>query len=180
MIDDEKLYRLDEILAENGGEDSMIEAAEVHGILSALEVSQQKMSESTLNEIIWGSPEVNWLNDKEKSDYEAILDEIKLEIRHGLEAGEFLPVFAEFESEEGEQMIDVEVWCESFCMAIGADEEAWAKPLQEEHQGLNIICLFGTEDGHEVLNITPEEELENFAKAIAPSTADLYKFFRTS
>lgn len=179
MINEETFFRLDEILAIHGGEQSMVESSEVHGLVTALVCSGQEISEARFHQLIWEEDSIDWETDEDQEDFIKILGEIRAEIEAGLSGGkEFHPLFAEFDNEDGENMVDVEVWCEGFCIAIDEQPEAWKPLLDVKHKGLNIITLFGTEEGHGVLDITPDEEIEQFAKAIAPATMQVYQALR--
>lgn len=178
MIEEETFFRLDEILAVNGNEGSMVESSELHGLLAALVCSGQEVSSEDMTQLIWDVPQVEFETPEDEKDFYEILEAMKKESEEGFESGDFHPLFAEFEDDDGESMVDVEVWCEGFCLAIEQNQDVWQKLIDEKHKGLHIITLFGTEEGHGVLDITPEEEIETFAQAIGPATKEVYQAFR--
>ena len=178
-LTEDVFFQLDEILAANGSEESMIESSELHGFFTAVISSGVELSKDVELDAIWAVEKVEWKTPTNEAEFDSIITAMKDEIKTQLATVEgFEPLFSEFEDDDGKTLVDVELWCEGYCLAVELFKDDWKKLIDAEHKGLNVITLFGTEAGHAVLDLTPDKEIERLAHVLPAAAIEVFETFQ--
>ena len=177
-LTEDVFFQLDEILAANGSEESMIESSELHGFFTAVISSGVELSKEAEHDAIWAVEKVEWKTPTNEAEFNSIITAMKDEIKTQLATvKDFEPLFSEFEDDDGETLVDVELWCEGYCLAIELFKDEWKNLIDSEHKGLSFITVFGTEDGHAVLDLTSDKGIERLAHMIPSAPIEVFKTF---
>ena len=169
----EELEWLDNILAQYGTDDAVLDASELDGLLTALLSAPDAISNERLQAIIWGG-ENNlpiW-NEADQQRFTELVTQHKNDIAERLKEypEQFEPLFGTSSDEDLEVTI-VEEWCIGYMKGVALSD--WSALPDHLQPALQAIALHGKEEYFSELEKMTAEEFEQSVEAIRHAALEL-------
>jgi len=176
-LSEEEIEWIDEVLLKHGTSQSVIDAAELDGLLTGLLSLPQNFEPLAVWQAIWGSNDLpEWHSESEQTRFEALVYQHMADIAERLEyyPTQFEPLFGTDEVDNREIVL-VEEWCYGYMRAvILANKTALVEELQP---ALSAIALHGVEENISIINKMSAEEYLDSIDQIKPSVLRLYAYW---
>ncbi|WP_299999478.1 UPF0149 family protein [uncultured Cedecea sp.] len=174
-LSEDEIEWIDEVLAKYGIPDSVIDAAELDGLLTALLSMRDSFESAELWQALWGTlPE--WESDAERIRFEALVYQHRQDIAERLEfyPTQFEPLFGSDEVDNREIVL-VEEWCYGYMRGVMLTHR---DDLPEElRPALAVIALHGIEENIVTINqMSPAAYLDSIDQ-IKPAVLSLYHYW---
>lgn len=186
-LNESEVEWLDDILSKYAVEGTIMDVAELDGLLTAILSGPTEIEPAQWLIAIWGGADnvPRWANDRERDRF------VNLTLQHMSDIAErlsdypdqFEPMFGSRE-EEGQELTIVEEWCFGYMRGVGLSD--WSALPAELQADLDAIALHGTEERFEALDELSAEEFIASVERIRPaawrftttglSTLSLHKF----
>lgn len=177
-LSEEELAFMDDQLLEYSSESGILGLSELDGFLTALASAPDLVPASVWLPELWGSPEsgLPWLGETPVQELMSLIFRHLNDIVERLtrDEGVLEPIFQQAEDEHGEYLV-VEEWCYGYLRGVALGNWPALPPAQQEH--LEIIRLFGSEEGSEQVQAMSEEHYLLALEDIAPAALSLYEHF---
>ena len=177
-LSESELEWLDDVLARYGNEASIMDVAELDGMLTAVLSSPTEVEPADWLLALWGGAQhvPRWANDRERDRF------VNLVLQHMDDVAERLcdypeqyePLFGTRE-EEGQEITIVEEWC--FGYLRGAAMSDWSALPAELQPAFDAIALHGKEENFTRLEALSAEEYVDSIEQITPSALALYAYW---
>jgi uncharacterized protein len=171
ISNDDLFDRLQQHLDYYGDEYSIQEVAGLDGLFAAVSCSPKMIMPTEWLAAIWGGED--YMPEFPSQAELTIFIELVMKLfnqthQHVKETKQFKASFMSSVNEEGEQVLNVQSWCEGFMRGIVLGQP----PLidsNEIQQLLTPIALFGSPEGYKKAEHMTETEVNSWAKQIEPS-----------
>ena len=177
-LNEDEIEWIDEVLAKYGTPDSVIDAAELDGLLTALLSVRDTLDPAELWPALWGGHELpQWENEAEKVRFEGLVYQHQSDIAERLAfyPTQFEPLFGTDEVDNREIVL-VEEWCYGYMRGVMLTGSA---ELPENlRPALAVIALHGIEENVATINqMSPAAFLDSIDQ-IKPSVLSLYHYWQ--
>ena len=174
-LTEEQLEWLDEILLKYATEESLVDASELDGMLTAILSSPEPISPAVWLMAIWGDegemPE--WESEEEFQGFHDLLAQHMNDIVERLTEypDQFEPLFGSHTVHD-EEFTVVEEWCVGYMKGVELGD--WSSLPESLKPALAVIELHGREENITRLEKFTVEEYEKSVAAIRPAALSLY------
>ncbi|MCP1440572.1 uncharacterized protein J3D56_004008 [Erwinia persicina] len=169
----EELEWLDNILAQYGTDDAVLDASELDGLLTALLSSPEPVSDERLQAIIWGGENnLPLWNETDQQRFTELVTQHQNDIAERLKEypEQFEPLFGT-SSEEDLEVTIVEEWCIGYMKGVALSD--WSALPDHLKPALHAIALHGKEEHFSELEKMTAEEFEQSVEAISHAALEL-------
>ncbi|MEJ4045667.1 UPF0149 family protein [Erwinia sp. SLM-02] len=174
-LTEEQLEWLDDVLMKYSTEDSLVDASELDGMLTAIVSAPVQVPPGEWLPAIWGGEDQmpEWESEEEFRRFHDLLSQHMNDIVDRLSGypEQFEPLFG-INTVNDEDYTVVEEWC--FGYMKGVDLGDWSSLSASQEPALLIIALHGREENVERLEKLTVEEYEISVEAIRPAAISLY------
>ena len=177
-LNESELEWLDDVLARYGNEASIMDVAELDGMLTAVLSSPSDIEPADWLLALWGGAQhvPRWANDRERDHF------VNLVLQHMDDVAErlsdypdqYAPLFGTRE-EEGQEITIVEEWC--FGYLRGAAMSDWSALPADLQPAFDAIALHGKEENFTRLEALSAEEYVDSVEQIAPAAMALHAYW---
>ncbi|EPV7324842.1 MULTISPECIES: YecA/YgfB family protein [Klebsiella] len=177
-LNESEVEWLDDILSKYAVEGTIMDVAELDGLLTAILSGPTEIEPAQWLIAIWGGADnvPRWANDRERDRF------VNLTLQHMSDIAErlsdypdqFEPMFGSRE-EEGQELTIVEEWCFGYMRGVGLSD--WSGLPAELQAELDAIALHGTEERFEALDELSAEEFIASVERIRPAALALYNYW---
>ncbi|WP_142501466.1 YecA family protein [Klebsiella sp. 2680] len=177
-LNESEIEWLDEILSKYAEEGTILDVAELDGLLTAILSGPTEIEPAQCLLAIWGGADnvPRWANDRERDRFVDLTLRQMSDIAERLSdyPDQFEPMFGSRE-EQGQELTIVEEWCFGYMRGVGlSDWSALPAPLQAE---LDAIALHGSEAHFEALDNLSADEFVASVERIRPAALALYNYW---
>lgn len=177
-LTEKELQWLDEMLDKYGSEASIVDVAELDGLLTAVLSGPRTIEPSEWLVALWGGEKhiPKWSNEREMNRFMELCFQHMNDIADRLAdfPEQFDPLFGVRET-EGQDFTVVEEWCFGYMRGVALSD--WSSLPEALQPALGAIALHGKEENFPQLeNLSPEEMEERFA-AIRPAALALHDYW---
>ena len=180
-LSDEELTFVDDQLLEYGSDAGILGLSELDGFLTALASAPDLVPASLWLPELWGYREegLPWPGETPLQELMALIFRHLNDIvdRLAAESSEIQPIFQQAEDEQGDYLV-VEDWCYGYLRGVELGQ--WPALPSSAQGHLDLIHLFGSEDGAERIQAMSEEHYLLAVEDIAPAAVALYQHFHGS
>lgn len=177
-LNEDEIEWLDEILAKYGTPDSVIDAAELDGLLTALLSIRDTFEPIALWRALWGSHSLPaWESEAERVRFEGLVYQHQQDIAERLEyyPTQFEPLFGSDEVDNREIVL-VEEWCYGYMRGVMLTEHV---DLPEAlRPALAVIALHGIEENIATINQMSSTAFLDSIDQIKPAVLSLYHYWQ--
>lgn len=177
-LTEKELQWLDEMLDKYGSEASIVDVAELDGLLTAVLSGPRTIEPGEWLVALWGGEKhiPKWSNEREMNRFMELCFQHMNDIADRLAdfPEQFDPLFGVRET-EGQDFTVVEEWCFGYMRGVALSD--WSSLPEALQPALDAIALHGKEENFPQLeNLSPEEMEERFA-AIRPAALALHDYW---
>lgn len=177
-LNEDEIEWIDEVLAKYGTEDSVIDAAELDGLLTALLSVRENPGQAALWPAIWGGHELpRWESEAERVRFEGLVQQHQGDIAERLAfyPTQFEPLFGTDEVDNREIVL-VEEWCYGYMRGVMLTNSV--ELPDNIRPALAAIALHGLEEHVTTINqMSPAAYLGSIDQ-IKPSVLSLYNYWQ--
>ncbi len=177
-LTEKELEWLEEVLEKYGNERSVIDVAELDGLLTAILSGPVMIEPSVWLVALWGGQEhiPRWSNERELSRFMDLTFQHMNDISDRLieYPDQFEPLFGVHEIDDEEYTV-VEEWCYGYMRGWSLSD--WSSLPKELEPALKAIALHGSEENAPVLEQMSEDELEESIEKIKPAALALHDYW---
>ncbi len=159
-LNESEVEWLDDILSKYAVEGTIMDVAELDGLLTAILSGPTEIEPAQWLLAIWGGADnvPRWANDRERDRFVNLTLQQMSDIAERLSdyPEQFEPMFGSRE-EEGQELTIVEEWCFGYMRGVGLSD--WSALPAELQAELDVIALHGTEERFEGLMNYPRKSL---------------------
>lgn len=179
-LTEDEIEWIDDVLSKYGTGSSVIDVAELDGLLTGLLSLPNLTAIDILWPIIWGDGRLpEWASESEHQRFEALVLQHMSDISERLEyyPAQFEPMFG-IDAVDNREIVLVEEWCYGYMRAVMVDKRnALAEELQP---ALAAIALHGVEENIELINKMSAEDYLASLDQIKPAALSLYHYWHNS
>ncbi|MGD8106270.1 YecA family protein [Pantoea sp. FN0302] len=177
-LTEKELQWLDEMLDKYGSEESIVDVAELDGLLTAVLSGPKTIEPAQWLVALWGGEKriPKWSNEREMNRFMELCFQHMNDIADRLAdfPEQFDPLFGVRET-EGQDFTVVEEWCFGYMRGVALSD--WSTLPENLQPALEAIALHGKEENFPQLeNLSPEEMEARFA-AIRPAALALHDYW---
>lgn len=178
-LNEEEIEWLDETLIKYGNDDSVLDASELDGMLTAILSAPQMMEAAQWQTALWGGEEQlpHWESQQEQKRFNDLalqhMNDIAERLCHAPD--QFEPLFG-FREMDGNEYTIVEEWSFGYMRAIALSE--WPALPEQLQTVLEVIALHGDVTNTTTLEQMTEQEYEASQEAIGPAALQLYSYWQ--
>ncbi|CCJ88947.1 YecA family protein [Cronobacter turicensis] len=177
-LTEKELQWLDEMLEKYGSEDSIVDVAELDGLLTAVLSGPRTIEPSEWLVALWGGQNriPRWSNEREMNRFMELCFQHMNDIADRLAEfpDQFDPLFGVRET-EGQDFTVVEEWCFGYLRGVGLSD--WSSLPEDLQPALDAIALHGKEENFAQLEALSPEEMEARFAAIRPAALALHDYW---
>ncbi|AHB70107.1 hypothetical protein P262_02451 [Cronobacter malonaticus] len=177
-LTEKELEWLDEMLEKYGSEDSIVDVAELDGLLTAVLSGPKTIEPSEWLVALWGGQNriPRWSNEREMNRFMDLCFQHMNDIADRLAElpDQFDPLFGVRET-EGQEFTVVEEWCFGYLRGVALSD--WSSLPESLQPALDAIALHGKEENFPQLESLSPEELEASFAAIRPAALALHDYW---
>lgn len=177
----DELQQLEDTLTRFSTDDSILEASELDGYLTAVLSTPDSVSEEQWLLDIWGGGETpKWDSEADEAAFVALVKQHKdhLEAQFSSDNKELILLFNIDDSGE-EEVLDVSDWCFGYIRGANIDAPYWTGLPELESQILANVYLFGSPDFEEELNKLDAAQVGEVRNTIPSVAVHLFKYAQT-
>ncbi len=179
-LTEKELNWLDDMLEKYGNEHSVVDTAELDGMLTALLSGPNDIEPSEWLVAIWGGEKriPQWANAREMDRFMALTFQHFNDIAERLAEypEQFDPLFGEQEM-EGQLFTVVEDWCYGYMRGVALDAD-WAQLPTAQQPALQAIALHGSEAQLAQREAFTPDAFEASIEAIRPAALELHEYWQ--
>ncbi|WP_333897031.1 YecA family protein [Mixta calida] len=177
-LTEKELQWLDEILEKYGSDESIVDVAELDGLLTAVLSGPRTIEPSEWLVALWGGQNrvPKWSNEREMNRFMELCFQHMNDIADRLAEfpDQFDPLFGVRET-EGEDFTVVEEWCFGYMRGVALSD--WSALPEALQPALDAIALHGKEENFPQLEALSPEEMEERFAAIRPAALALHDYW---
>lgn len=177
-LNESEVEWLDDILSKYAVEGTIMDVAELDGLLTAILSGPTEIEPAQWLIAIWGGADnvPRWTNDRERDRFVNLTLQQMSDIAERLSdyPDQFEPMFGSRE-EEGQELTIVEEWCFGYMRGVGLSD--WSALPSELQAELDAIALHGTEERFEALDELSAEAFIASVERIRPAALALYNYW---
>ncbi|KZE25849.1 YecA family protein [Cronobacter sakazakii] len=177
-LTEKELEWLDEMLEKYGSEDSIVDVAELDGLLTAVLSGPKTIEPSEWLVALWGGQNriPRWSNEREMNRFMDLCFQHMNDIADRLAEfpDQFDPLFGVRET-EGQEFTVVEEWCFGYLRGVALSD--WSSLPVSLQPALDAIALHGKEENFPQLESLSQEALEASFTAIRPAALALHDYW---
>ncbi|MDU3075534.1 MAG: YecA family protein [Mixta calida] len=177
-LTEKELQWLDEILEKYGSDESIVDVAELDGLLTAVLSGPRTIEPSEWLLALWGGQNrvPKWSNEREMNRFMELCFQHMNDIADRLAEfpDQFDPLFGVRET-EGEDFTVVEEWCFGYMRGVALSD--WSALPEALQPALDAIALHGKEENFPQLETLSPEEMEERFAAIRPAALALHDYW---
>lgn len=178
-LSEKELEWLEEVLEKYGNDRSVVDVAELDGLLTAILSGPAMVEPSEWLVALWGGKEhiPRWASERELNRFMDLTFQHMNDISDRLieYPDQFEPLFGVHETQEGEEFTVVEEWCYGYMRGWSLTD--WSKLPKELESALKAIALHGSEENAPVLEQMSDEEIEKSIEEIKPAALALHDYW---
>ncbi|OON38656.1 hypothetical protein BTJ39_17525 [Izhakiella australiensis] len=177
-LTDKELQWLEELLEKYGNDDSILDVAELDGMLTAILSGPTVVPPSEWLVALWGGEKKlpSWSNEREMSRFLDLsfqhMNDIADRLNHY--SDQFDPLFGVREM-DGQEFTIAEEWCFGYMRGVALRD--WSSLPPQLQPALETIALHGTEENFERLDDLSPEEMAQSIEAIRPAAIALHSYW---
>jgi uncharacterized protein len=178
-LNESEIEWLDDTLSRYGNEESVIDTAELDGMLTAVVSAPVEIEPAEWLLALWGGAKhvPRWANDRERDHF------VNLTLRHMDDIAErlhdypeqFDPLFGSRE-EEGQELTIVDDWCYGYMRGVAMSN--WSALPEALQPQLDAIALHGSEANAERLDALSADEFVASVDGIKPAALALFQHWQ--
>lgn len=174
-LNDKELEWLEDVLMKYGDESSILDVAELDGLLTAVLSSPRLIEPSQWLVAVWGGQDKvpRWASEKEMERFMMLsfqhMDDIATRLEEYPE--QYEPLFG-IRDVDGQELTIVEEWCFGYMRGVALCD--WSSLPEALKPALAAIELHGSEENFEPLDAFSPEAFEASIEAIKPAVLALY------
>ncbi|EOL8937677.1 YecA family protein [Cronobacter dublinensis] len=177
-LTEKELQWLDDMLEKYGSEESIVDVAELDGLLTAVLSGPRSIEPSEWLVALWGGQNriPRWSNEREMNRFMSLCFQHMNDIADRLAEfpEQFDPLFGMRET-EGQEFTVVEEWCFGYMRGVALSD--WSSLPASLQPALDAIALHGKEENFPQLEALSPEELEERFAAIRPAALALHDYW---
>lgn len=177
-LTEKELQWLDEMLEKYGNDASIVDVAELDGLLTAVLSGPRSIEPSEWLVALWGGEKriPKWSNEREMNRFMDLCFQHMNDIADRLAEfpEQFDPLFGVRET-EGQDFTVVEEWCFGYMRGVALSD--WSSLPQDLQPALDAIALHGKEENFPQLEQLSPEEMEQRFAAIRPAALALHDYW---
>lgn len=177
-LTEKELQWLDEILEKYGSDESIVDVAELDGLLTAVLSGPRTIEPSEWLVALWGGQNSvpKWSNEREMNRFMELCFQHMNDIADRLAEfpDQFDPLFGVRET-EGEDFTVVEEWCFGYMRGVALSD--WSALPEALQPALDAIALHGKEENFPQLETLSPEEMEERFAVIRPAALALHDYW---
>ncbi|MFT4269591.1 MAG: YecA family protein [Pantoea sp.] len=178
-LTEKELNWLEEMLEKYGTEHSVVDVAELDGMLTALLSGPNDIEPSEWLVAMWGGQKYipKWSSEREMDRFMTLTFQHMNDIAERLSEfpDQFDPLFGTREM-EGQEFTVVEEWCFGYMRGVAQDD--WSALPEAQQPALDAIALHGSEENFAQLDGFTPEEFEASIAAIRPAALQLHDYWQ--
>ncbi|WP_313683365.1 YecA family protein [Pantoea sp.] len=178
-LTEKELNWLEEMLEKYGNEHSVVDVAELDGMLTALLSGPNDIEPSEWLVAMWGGQKYipKWSSEREMDRFMTLTFQHMNDIAERLSEfpDQFDPLFGTREM-EGQEFTVVEEWCFGYMRGVTLDD--WSTLPQAQQPALEAIALHGSEENFAKLDGFSPEQFEASIEAILPAALQLHDYWQ--
>nr|WP_310615975.1 YecA family protein [Pantoea cypripedii] len=178
-LTEKELNWLEEMLEKYGNEHSVVDVAELDGMLTALLSGPNDIEPSEWLVAMWGGQKhiPKWSSEREMDRFMTLTFQHMNDIAERLSEfpEQFDPLFGTREM-EGQEFTVVEEWCFGYMRGVALDD--WSALPASEQPALDAIALHGSEENFAKLDGFSPEEFEASIEVISPAALQLHDYWQ--
>lgn len=178
-LTEKELEWLEEVLEKYGNDRSVVDVAELDGLLTAILSGPAMVEPSKWLVALWGGKEhiPRWSSERELNRFMDLTFQHMNDISDRLieYPDQFEPLFGVHETEEGEEFTVVEEWCYGYMRGWSLTD--WSTLPKEHESALKAIALHGSEENAPVLEQMSDQEIEKSIEEIKPAALALHDYW---
>lgn len=177
-LNDKELEWLEDVLMKYGDESSILDVAELDGLLTAVLSSPRLIEPSEWLVAVWGGQDKvpRWASEKEMERFMMLsfqhMDDIATRLEEYPE--QYEPLFG-IRDVDGQELTIVEEWCFGYMRGVALCD--WSSLPEALKPALAAIELHGSEENFERLDAFSPEAFEASIEAIKPAVLALYNYW---
>lgn len=179
-LTDKELQWLETLLEEYGNDDSILDVAELDGLLTAVLSGPTAVEPSQWLVAVWGGEKrvPKWKNEREMTRFMDLCFQHLNDIADRLAdfPDQFDPLFGVREM-EGQEFVVAEEWCYGYMRGVALSD--WSALPASLQPALDAIALHGSEEGSAQLDKLDGDEMEESIAAIRPAALALHDYWLT-
>lgn len=179
-LTEKELQWLDDMLDKYGSEASIVDVAELDGLLTAVLSGPRMIEPSEWLVALWGGQNniPKWSNEREMNRFMELCFQHMNDIADRLAEfpDQFDPLFGVRET-EGQDFTVVEEWCFGYMRGVALSD--WSSLPADLQPALDAIALHGKEENFSQLETLSPEEMEAHFAAIRPAALALHDYWIT-
>ncbi|KAB7895206.1 UPF0149 family protein [Rouxiella sp. S1S-2] len=179
-LTEKELEWLEDVLEKYGNDTSVVDVAELDGLLTAILSGPRMIEPSEWLVALWGGPEhiPKWASERELNRFMELSFQHMNDISDRLTEypDQFEPLFGVHEIDDVEYTV-VEEWCYGYMRGWSLDD--WSALPASLEPALKAIALHGSEENAPVLEEMTEEEVELSIEKIKPAALALHDYWLT-
>lgn len=177
-LTEKELQWLDDMLDKYGSEASIVDVAELDGLLTAVLSGPRMIEPSEWLVALWGGQNniPKWSNEREMNRFMELCFQHMNDIADRLAEfpDQFDPLFGVRET-EGQDFTVVEEWCFGYMRGVALSD--WSSLPADLQPALDAIALHGKEENFSQLEALSPEEMEERFAAIRPAALALHDYW---
>ncbi|WP_130833857.1 YecA/YgfB family protein [[Erwinia] mediterraneensis] len=177
-LTEKELEWLEETLIKYGNDNSVVDVAELDGMLTALLSGPTQVEPSEWLVALWGGQQhiPKWASERERDRFINLTFQHMNDIADRLSdyPDQFEPVFGIREL-EGQEFTVVEEWCFGYMRGVALSD--WSALPADVQPALEAIALHGKEENFAALDQLSPEAFEESIEAIRPAALQLYDYW---
>ena len=178
-LTEKELNWREEMLEKYGNEHSVVDVAELDGMLTALLSGPNDIEPSEWLVAMWGGQKYipKWSSEREMDRFMTLTFQHMNDIAERLSEfpDQFDPLFGTQEM-EGQEFTVVEEWCFGYMRGVALDD--WSALPQAQQPALEAIALHGSEENFAKLDGFSPEQFEASIEAILPAALQLHDYWQ--
>lgn len=177
-LTEKELEWLEETLIKYGNDESVVDVAELDGMLTALLSGPAQVEPSEWLVALWGGQQQipKWASERERDRFINLTFQHMNDIADRLSdyPDQFEPIFGIREL-EGQEFTVVEEWCFGYMRGVALGD--WPALPADAQPALEAIALHGKEEHFAALDKLSPDAFENSIDAIRPAALQLYAYW---
>ena len=177
-LNEEELEWLEDVLIKYGSEESVMDVAELDGMLTAILSGPKMIEPSVWLVALWGGEEFIpvWESQEEVTRFMDLTFQHMNDIADRLNdyPEQFEPLFGEHTVDDTDYTI-VDEWCFGYMRGVALDD--WSTLPEAFKPSLDFIALHGHEDNMSALEEMSEEQIEASIEELKPAALNLHGYW---
>lgn len=179
-IDDDDLDFIDTILEKYGGKDSIINASELDGFLTAIVSGPDMIMPSEWLPAIWGDEEASpeWESEEEVTRFMSlVMIMMNQNVDILMESPDDFEAMFLIDIDDEKPVTVVTPWCHGYMSAVMLRPDSWSNLPKDIEEYLNNIALFGSFEGVDSLLNVSTDVVEELQEKVEPAARAVHVYW---